>query len=89
MVFRLICRDGRDPKTSGLLPTIHGPKELYEVYLSYSSPHDRTCENHFCVSDFYRSELMKYCNSTRWEKMHAVRLGVESGRLQTFALKNR
>jgi colanic acid/amylovoran biosynthesis glycosyltransferase len=58
--------------------TIHGPEEFYEVELSYLPRKIEQAKFIFCISDFCRSQLMKYCDPSDWNKMHVVRLGVDT-----------
>jgi len=57
--------------------TIHGPEEFYEVDYTYLPRKIERAKFIFCISDFCRSQLMKYCDPTHWDKMHVVRLGVD------------
>ncbi len=58
--------------------TIHGPEEFYEVEASYLPRKIERARFIFCISDFCRSQLMKYCTPAHWSKMHVVRLGVDT-----------
>lgn len=57
--------------------TIHGPEEFYEVDYCYLPRKVERARFIFCISDFCRSQLMKYCDPAHWDKMHVVRLGVD------------
>jgi colanic acid/amylovoran biosynthesis glycosyltransferase len=57
--------------------TIHGPEEFYDVGDSYLPRKIEQAQFIFCISDFCRSQLMKYCDPAHWGKMHVVRLGVD------------
>jgi colanic acid/amylovoran biosynthesis glycosyltransferase len=57
--------------------TIHGPEEFYEVDYCYLPRKIERAKFIFCISDFCRSQLMKYCDPAHWDKMHVVRLGVD------------
>jgi glycosyltransferase involved in cell wall biosynthesis len=57
--------------------TIHGPEEFYEVEESYLPRKIERAKFLFCISDFCRSQLMKYCDAAHWDKMHVLRLGVD------------
>lgn len=57
--------------------TIHGPEEFYEVDNTYLPRKIEGAKFIFCISEFCRSQLMKYCDSAHWDKMHVVRLGVD------------
>jgi len=58
--------------------TIHGPEEFYEVDASYLARKIERAKFIFCISDFCRSQLMKYCDPATWDKMHIVRLGIDT-----------
>jgi colanic acid/amylovoran biosynthesis glycosyltransferase len=57
--------------------TIHGPEEFYEVDDTYLPRKIERAKFIFCISDFCRSQLMKYCDPAHWDKMYVVRLGVD------------
>jgi colanic acid/amylovoran biosynthesis glycosyltransferase len=57
--------------------TIHGPEEFYEVDDCYLPRKIEQAKFIFCISNFSRSQLMKYCDPAHWDKMHVVRLGVD------------
>lgn len=57
--------------------TIHGPEEFYEVDDTYLPRKIEQAKFIFCISDFCRSQLMKYCDPGHWDKMHVIRLGVD------------
>src|SRR5271155_5649834 len=56
--------------------TIHGPEEFYEAEQCYLPRKIERAKFIFCISDFCRSQLMKYSHPDHWSKMHVVRLGV-------------
>jgi colanic acid/amylovoran biosynthesis glycosyltransferase len=58
--------------------TIHGPEEFFEVEHCYLPRKIEKAKFIFCISDFCRSQLMKYCDPDHWDKMHVVRLGVDT-----------
>ena len=62
--------------------TIHGPEEFYEVEESYLPRKIERAKFLFCISDFCRSQLMKYCEAAHWNKMHVLRLGVDVERFK-------
>jgi glycosyltransferase involved in cell wall biosynthesis len=62
--------------------TVHGPEEFYDVQLSYLPRKIERAKFICCISDFARSQLMKYCDPAHWDKMEVVRLGVD---LDVFA----
>jgi colanic acid/amylovoran biosynthesis glycosyltransferase len=65
--------------------TIHGPEEFYEVDICYLPRKIERAGFIFCISDFCRSQLMKYCDPARWGKMHVVRLGVDTEEFKPVA----
>jgi colanic acid/amylovoran biosynthesis glycosyltransferase len=58
--------------------TIHGPEEFYEAEQCYLPRKIERAKFIFCISDFCRSQLMKYSHPVHWNKMHVVRLGVDT-----------
>jgi len=58
--------------------TIHGPEEFYEVDACYLARKIERAKFIFCISDFCRSQLMKYCDPAGWGKMHVVPLGIDT-----------
>lgn len=58
--------------------TIHGPEEFYEAEQCYLPRKIERAKFIFCISDFCRSQLMKYSHPDHWSKMHVVRLGVDT-----------
>lgn len=56
--------------------TIHGPEEFYEIEQYYLPQKIRFAQFIFCISDFCRSQLMKYSPASQWDKMQVLRLGV-------------
>lgn len=65
--------------------TIHGPEEFYEVEASYLPRKIEQASFVFCISDFCRSQLMKYCDPAHWGKMQVVRLGVDTEEFKPVA----
>jgi colanic acid/amylovoran biosynthesis glycosyltransferase len=65
--------------------TIHGPEEFYEVDDAYLPRKIERAKFIFCISDFCRSQLMKYCDPAHWDKMHVVRLGVDPEEFKPIA----
>lgn len=62
--------------------TVHGPEEFYDVQLSYLPPKFAGAKFICCISEFCRSQVMKYCDPAHWDKIHVARLGVD---LQEFS----
>ena len=56
--------------------TIHGPEEFYDVGEFYIRQKISQAKFIFCISDFCRSQLMKYSSPTDWGKFEVIRLGV-------------
>jgi colanic acid/amylovoran biosynthesis glycosyltransferase len=65
--------------------TIHGPEEFYEVEAAYLPQKIQRAKFIFCISDFCRSQLMKYGNPEYWDKLHVVRLGVDTEEFKPVA----
>jgi colanic acid/amylovoran biosynthesis glycosyltransferase len=58
--------------------TIHGPEEFYSVEKSYLKQKIEKASFVLCISDYCRSQLMKLSEPEHWNKLHLVRLGVNS-----------
>jgi len=58
--------------------TIHGPEEFYEVEDAYLPRKIERAKFIFCISNYCRSQVMKYSDPGKWDKMHVVRLGVDT-----------
>ncbi|MBT9330246.1 glycosyltransferase family 4 protein [Acidipila sp. 4G-K13] len=56
--------------------TIHGPEEFYDVDLFYLQQKIRQAKFIFCISDYCRSQLMKYSAPDHWKKLQVIRLGI-------------
>jgi colanic acid/amylovoran biosynthesis glycosyltransferase len=56
--------------------TIHGPEEFYDVGEFYLRQKIRQAKFIFCISDFCRSQLMKYSSPAEWNKLQVIRLGI-------------
>jgi glycosyltransferase involved in cell wall biosynthesis len=57
--------------------TIHGPEEFYDVEHYYLAQKFRDAQFIFCISNFCRSQVMKYCPPSHWKNLHVLRLGVD------------
>lgn len=57
--------------------TIHGPDEFYDVEHYRLAEKFRDARFIFCISNFCRSQVMKYCPPNQWENLHVLRLGVD------------
>ncbi len=69
--------------------TIHGPEEFYEAEYCYLPRKIERAKFIFCISDFCRSQLMKYSHPDHWKKMHVVRLGVDMEEFEPVAREAR
>ena len=57
--------------------TVHGPEEFYDVQLSYLPQKIAAAKFICCISEFCRSQVMKYCDPADWDKIQVARLGVD------------
>lgn len=57
---------------------IHGPDEFYDVDGTYLRRKVEEAVFVFCISDYCRSQVMKICSPSHWDKLHVLRLGVDS-----------
>jgi len=57
--------------------TIHGPDEFYDVERYHLAEKFRDAQFIFCISNFCRSQVMKYCPPNQWKNLHVLRLGVD------------
>ena len=57
--------------------TLHGPEEFYDVIASYLPQKIARAKFIFCISNFCRSQVMKYAPPAHWEKLRVLRLGVD------------
>jgi colanic acid/amylovoran biosynthesis glycosyltransferase len=69
--------------------TIHGPEEFYEADYIYLPQKIAGAKFIFCISDFCRSQLMKYSDPIHWDKMHIVPLGVNTDEFKPVAREAR
>ena len=58
--------------------TIHGPEEFYDVDLFHLSQKFRNAKFIFCISNFCRSQVMKYSPPSQWDNIHVLPLGVDT-----------
>jgi glycosyltransferase involved in cell wall biosynthesis len=58
--------------------TVHGPDEFYEVDKLYLRQKIENSSFIICISNFCRSQLMRTAGPEHWNKMHVVRLGVDT-----------
>jgi colanic acid/amylovoran biosynthesis glycosyltransferase len=56
---------------------IHGPDEFYDVDQTYLRRKVQQALFVFCISDYCRSQVMKICGPSHWDKLHVLRLGVD------------
>jgi colanic acid/amylovoran biosynthesis glycosyltransferase len=57
--------------------TIHGPEEFYDVEYYYLAEKFRHADFIFCISNYCRSQVMKYSPPSQWKNFHVVPLGVD------------
>jgi colanic acid/amylovoran biosynthesis glycosyltransferase len=57
--------------------TVHGPDEFYDVDDLYLRQKVQSAKFIFCISDFCRSQLMRFTDPIHWEKLHVVRQGID------------
>lgn len=67
--------------------TIHGPEEFYEVEQTYLPQKIRNATFVFCISNFCRSQVMKYTSASQWDKLHVLRLGVDPDEFKPVSRK--
>ena len=58
--------------------TIHGPEEFYDVELFHLAEKFNRAKFIFCISNFCRSQVMKYSPPSQWENIHVLPLGVDT-----------
>lgn len=58
--------------------TVHGPDEFYNVDEQYLEKKFSAANFIVCISDFARSQVMKYTAFDDWDKLHINYLGVDS-----------
>lgn len=57
--------------------TVHGPDEFYNVDKQFLPKKFSAANFIVCISDFARSQVMKYTDFDQWEKLHINNLGVD------------
>ncbi len=57
--------------------TIHGPEEFYDVEHFHLAEKFRDAAFVFCISNFCRSQVMKYSSPLQWKNLHVLPLGVD------------
>ena len=62
--------------------TMHGPDEFSDPEGSHLRKKIEVCKFVCAISDFGRSQLMRYCYYSDWQKLHVVRLGVDTENLR-------
>jgi glycosyltransferase involved in cell wall biosynthesis len=58
--------------------TIHGPDEFYGVETFCLRQKIQRAQFVLCISDYCRSQIMKLSEPERWNKLHLLRLGVDT-----------
>jgi colanic acid/amylovoran biosynthesis glycosyltransferase len=69
--------------------TIHGPEEFYDVEHFHLAQKFNRARLIFCISDFCRSQVMKYCDPSQWDKLRVIRLGVDLDEFVPAPVSNR
>ncbi len=75
----MLCRVLGGPPYS---VTVHGPEEFDRATVLALDEKIARSEFMVAISDFGRSQLMRWCNSRHWSKIHVVRCGLDSGFLR-------
>lgn len=57
---------------------LHGPDEFYDVDQFYLRSKVERAQFVFCISDYCRSQVMKICDPSHWDKLRVLRLGVDT-----------
>jgi colanic acid/amylovoran biosynthesis glycosyltransferase len=63
--------------------TVHGPEEFDKSTILGIDTKIRHAAFVVAISDFGRSQLMRWCPSSQWSKLHVVRCGVDAFYLDT------
>lgn len=58
--------------------TVHGPDEFYQVNEQHLEKKFAAANFIVCISDFAKSQVMKYTAFTDWDKLHVNYLGVDT-----------
>lgn len=75
----MLCRVLGGPPYS---VTVHGPEEFDRATVLALDEKISRSAFMIAISDFGRSQLMRWCDSRHWEKIHVVRCGLDSGFLR-------
>ncbi len=62
--------------------TMHGPTEFEDVAAFDLAAKVRDADGVSCISDFCRSQLMRFVEPDHWHKLHVVRMSVDTDRYQ-------
>jgi colanic acid/amylovoran biosynthesis glycosyltransferase len=68
--------------------TIHGPEEFYDVDLFHLPQKFRDAKFIFCISNFCRSQVMKYSPPSQWDNIHVLPLGVDTNQFAPMPRKS-
>jgi len=68
--------------------TVHGPDEFYQVNEQFLEKKFASANFIVCISDFAKSQVMKYTAFTDWDKLHVNNLGVDSSRFKPAPKSN-
>lgn len=69
--------------------TMHGPDEFSNPEGFHLAEKIAACKFVCAISDFGRSQLMRYSTHEEWEKLHVVRLGVDTDLLRPQEDRNK
>lgn len=58
--------------------TVHGPDEFYQVNEQHLEQKFAKANFIVCISDFAKSQVMKYTQFSDWDKLHVNNLGVDA-----------
>lgn len=72
----MLCRVLGGPPYS---VTVHGPEEFDRATVLALDEKISRSAFMIAISDFGRSQLMRWCDSRHWSKIHVVRCGLDSG----------
>ncbi|MHB1140946.1 MAG: glycosyltransferase family 4 protein [Sulfuricaulis sp.] len=75
----MLCRVLGGPPYS---VTVHGPEEFDRATVLALDEKISRSAFMIAISDFGRSQLMRWCDSRHWAKIHVVRCGLDSGFLR-------
>ncbi len=68
--------------------TVHGPDEFYHVDEQFLEKKFAAANFIVCISDFAKSQVMKYTAFSDWDKLHVNNLGVDASLFHPAAKNN-